>query len=249
MDFNLLSKSVNCQATTKPDYTPDECTSASTNLSVELEGVSGLGIGEIIRIAREKAGLTQVEAATRAGFTQKSWSKIEVGAIKKPRHIDRIESILGLPKGYLNDQTAKQFAQPVMARCPLLKWGQATNWPENKDELVKSEKIKPFAGKVILGENSFMLRVENNLMNDDARVSFREGSFLLVDPDVQYQSGDYVVALFKDTSELFFRRYIKEAGKEYLVAGSGDIKPIVINDNVTIKGVIILNTNILKGEI
>ncbi len=49
--------------------------------------------GERLKEARHKAGLTQTEAATRAGISQAYWARIELGVRCPFDHLEMLERV------------------------------------------------------------------------------------------------------------------------------------------------------------
>lgn len=245
MKNSIRPKSVKCQLPQVFVYTLPECNNQNKMDTQRLT----MDTGQLIKEARESVGLKQHQAAKLAGITQQSWSKIERGIIKRPQDLQLIESILGLPGGYLvaHEPNALKLPQSLMARCPLLDWKTAAIWPDKKGGTEGGAEIKSFSSKIIIGADSYILKVEDGSMtSNSSQFSFREGSYLLVDPDKEYASGDFVVAKIKDSSKAFCRRYAKEGTMEYLFANISGIDPIKINSDIYILGVVILNFNILK---
>lgn len=199
-------------------------------------------LAERLRMAREAAGFSQEDLAKKVGIVQQSLHKIESGIIRNPRKLSLIESILGLPTGYLlfgDKQAIPSLPQPMIARCPVLDWETATKWPNDKNDILKSAEVNFLGQKKILSGNTYALKVVNDAMtHGNNKQSFNEGSFIIIDPDKKHISGNLVVAI--DNKELLFRRYVKDGNREYLHAyNNRDYEPIKIDDSVKICGVVV----------
>jgi transcriptional regulator with XRE-family HTH domain len=78
-------------------------------------------LGEMIRIAREKKGLTQVELAARAGVLQNSVCRYESGTTRTPREdsLVRLSDVLGISPSLLFEGT--RFGGVVLPGTALRK--------------------------------------------------------------------------------------------------------------------------------
>jgi transcriptional regulator with XRE-family HTH domain len=63
---------------------------------------TNLRLGELIRLAREDAGLTQPELAAEIGMSTRSIQEWENGRINATRHTHLIEDAIGKPRGWFN---------------------------------------------------------------------------------------------------------------------------------------------------
>lgn len=207
-------------------------------------------LADRLKAAREAAGYSQEELAKKVGIVQQSLQKIEAGIIQNPRKLPIIESILGLPTGYLlygdnAHEKASALPQPIVARCPILTWDKALEWPKNRLEILKDSEIKPLAQHIILGANCYALKIHNDSMTDKSRKqSFNEGSYIIIDPDIKHKSGNLVIATENET-ELLFRRYVKEAGREYLFAYNPNYEAVRIGEDIKICGVVVAHLDVL----
>jgi SOS-response transcriptional repressor LexA len=207
-----------------------------------------MNLAERFKKAREAAGYSQEELAEKVGVVQQTINKIETGVIRNPRKLTTFESVLGLPPGFLlhGEEAGSEISlpQPVMARCPILPWDKAANWPSNKSEITKG-KLESLAQKIILSANCYALKVNNDAMTDSSRKqSFNEGSYIIIDPDVDFKSGSLVIAA-ENSNETIFRRYVKEGSREYLFAYNGNYDPVKINESMKICGVVVAHLDIL----
>lgn len=239
MVATLPLKSVSCQPLKEFEHTLKR----GNNILI-------MNLAERFRKAREAAGFSQEQLAKEVGVVQQTINKIENGVIRNPRNLPLIESVLGLPSGYLMygeeaESKMPSLPQPLMARCPILDWEKAIDWPRNRDEAIKDRKIEALAQKIILGANCYALQINNNAMAERGyKKSFSEGSYIIIDPDVKYKSGSLVVAV-ENLQEMLFRRYVKEGSREYLFAYNSDYESIKVDETIKICGVVVAHLNIL----
>lgn len=121
-------------------------------------------------------------------------------------------------------ETTKQYGLERIAIVPVLTWVQA-------GALHSTEDLYPYAGAAeeylsvsVRGEHCFSLKVRGDSMLPD----FREGDMIVIDPDLQPRSGDYVVVVIDGTGEATFKRYMKKKDGEVLMPLNPDYTPIVL---------------------
>jgi SOS-response transcriptional repressor LexA len=220
------------------------------NTPKKRKDIFTMNLAERFKAAREAGGYSQEELAKKVGVAQQTINKIENGIIRNPRKLSLIESVLGLPVGYLmygEDAEAKMpsLPQPVVARCPVLPWEKAIEWPANRNEVLRDNKIEALAQKIILGSNCYALRVNNDAMKDSShKQSFSEDSYIIVDPDVKFKSGSLVIAV-ENSKGMLFRKYIKEGSREYLFAYNSKYEPVKLDETLKICGVVVAHLDVL----
>lgn len=178
------------------------------------------GFGERIRRARIKAGLTQLQLATKLGLTRPTITQWETGATTP--HAGKLEELakaLGLPRleifgGSEIDQNVRDG--PGVARyVPEISWIQAGAWTEVSDVQVDLHEVTHWPCPVPCSEHTFCLRVQGDSMAPD----FPRGILIYVDPEVQPESGRKVVAVCEETGAATFKQFLEnEDGKKYLKA-------------------------------
>lgn len=118
---------------------------------------------------------------------------------------------------------------------PVLSWVQA-------GALRSAEDLYPYAGAAeeylpvpVRGEHCFSLKVRGESMLPD----FREGDMIVIDPDLQPHSGDFVVVVIDGTGEATFKRYMKKKDGEVLMPLNPDYTPIVLKPEHRIVGKVV----------
>ena len=129
----------------------------------------------------------------------------------------------------------------VVTLCPLVSWTQACEKPviSKRSEQRIAENILPCPVRCSPG--SFVLRVKGASMEP----KFGNGDLIFVDPEVESESGKYVVVKLEDTDEATFKQLIIEGGRKYLKALNPDWpdRIIEIEEKARICGVVVF-----KGE-
>jgi SOS-response transcriptional repressor LexA len=180
---------------------------------------SKMTIGDRIREAREAAGYTQAQLADLINIKQQSIQQWESGDTKRPKKINEIASILGVSVDYLlnGEENIIDFPYAIAARCPLIGWADAKEWPENKSQLKQSDKLKFPTNNVVLKGDCYMLEIEDNSMVSYMEAKgFHKGKHIIISPTKKHENGNYVVAKKKNLSKLLFRQYINDGESEYL---------------------------------
>lgn len=79
------------------------------------------------------------------------------------------------------------------------------------------------------------------MYNPTGERSFKDGDIIFVDPTLDAQNKDFVIARLDNESEATFKQLIVEDGQKMLMAINPDWKPkfIQINGNASMLGVVI----------
>jgi SOS-response transcriptional repressor LexA len=230
MNHTLPLKSVPCQPLEAFEYTPKRRNHIPMTLA------------ERLKAAREAAGYSQEALAKKIGIVQQSLQKIEAGIIRNPRNLPLIESVLGLPAGYLmyGEEKTAELPKPIIARCPILAWDQAAHWPDNKNEVLNNNPTR-LAKNLTLSENCYALQIKDDSMINYLKAEgFHEGRYIIVDPAKEPKENSYVVAQKKDHNDLLFRKFINDAGRLKLSPlNNMNFEKITINEDIQIKGVVV----------
>lgn len=126
-----------------------------------------------------------------------------------------IESDAGLPDGWLDTLTDEQntSAGPALrGKVPLISSVQAGMYEEHVDNFHPGDGgVELIATSVPVHRHTFALRVEGDSMEPE----FREGMILIVEPELDPQPGDYVIARNGD-NETTFKQLVRDAGEWFL---------------------------------
>ena len=124
----------------------------------------------------------------------------------------------GTPIGPIESGSNVELAlQPTRSFAyPEISWVQAGAATE-AIQLSNVAACPRHTSDVWAGENGFWLRVVGNSMTSPAGGdSFPENFLILVAPDTEPRSGQYVVARMIDTNEATFKQLVNDAGELYL---------------------------------
>lgn len=167
-------------------------------------------IGRNVKKIRKQLGLNQLDLALKLRVSDSYISRIESGAISSPGPdvIIKIADALNVSIGELfGEETQKAPTRLI----PMLDMVQAGEWTEINDhpypgiadEYVETDLTAP---------RLFALRVRGASMEP----IFHEGETLIINPDLQPEVGNYVVAKLDDEAEATFKQ-LKRVGTVYFL--------------------------------
>lgn len=217
-------------------------------------------IGERIKAARVKAGMTQPDLARACGWgSQGRVSNYERG-LREPKSSDvtLLARALGVTESYL--WTGDQFSQKehlsnpgrninvvpaanTVGACPEISWVQAGAWSEVCHVERDPEAITWHPRPTGASETTFVLRVVGESMMPE----YMPGTLIYVDPERSAENGKDVVAVLTETGEATFKRFIEEPGHgRMLKALNPDWHEpyIKINGNCRVVGVVVADMRI-----
>lgn len=126
-------------------------------------------------------------------------------------------------------------APEITHRIPVISWVQAGDWTEIVDVYQPGEETEWVAVSRKVGQRAFGLRISGTSMEP----LFLEGDIIVVDPDVEAESGKLVVARLNHDNEATFKKLVRDGGRTYLEPLNKRYQPIDITDrDVTICGVV-----------
>ncbi|EPR9084299.1 LexA family protein [Cronobacter dublinensis] len=162
-----------------------------------------MSLADRVKEKRLALGLSQTEAAERAGIRQQSWASIEDGKTLKPRNIVGIATALRCdPAWLMNGGAFMPMAEVNTRKIPLISYVQA-------GALATKSPIEAFDGTyeyvmtdMDLSQFSFALKIRGDSMEPD----FKDGDVVIIDPEVEPTPGEFVVAK-NGEEEATFKKY------------------------------------------
>ncbi len=162
-----------------------------------------MSLADRVKQKRIELGLTQTEAAEKAGIRQQSWQSIEDGKTLKPRNIVGIGKALNCDPSWLMNGGAFMSTSEVNSRrVPLISYVQAGALAEKKPIEAFDGDFEYILTDLDLSEFSFALRIEGDSMEPD----FKAGDVIIVDPELEPAPGEFVVAK-NGGQEATFKKY------------------------------------------
>jgi transcriptional regulator with XRE-family HTH domain len=203
-----------------------------------------MNLGIRIKTLRKAKGWSQLELSKRTNISRPRIAQIETN----PSTEVKSETMRSLAKAF--DLTVEQLSsislfdqgvkdneltiRPITNKLPILIWDDIQKHLKGKDMQDKQWVGSPSN----LSNNAFAMAVENTAMVSNIEVSFNIGSIIFIEPDINYKSGDKVVALCKTTNTGVFRTFIDEANQKMLIPSNSQYQTLNADDYLII-GVVV----------
>jgi len=125
---------------------------------------------------------------------------------------ERLENTYSMGRGYLDSPANENFspAPDVRDYVPLISMVQAGNFCEAIDNLHVGDSFEQIPTSYPKKRHTFALEVSGESMLP----RFPPGMRLIVEPEMDYQSGDFVIA--KNGGDATFKQIVKDGGVWYL---------------------------------
>lgn len=194
-----------------------------------------MNLADRVKKRRLELGLSQEEAATRAGMKQQSWGSIEKGDTKKPRNIVSIAAVLDCDPSWLMTGTnIIPLGEVNTRKIPLISYAQVSEIAEGTYALDLEGKFEYILSDVDCSANSFALRIVGDSMNPE----FVEGDIIIIDPEVKPSPGEFVIAKH-GSDEATFKKYRPSSPEvsglvEFDLVPLNDDYPTISNKNLPI---------------
>lgn len=187
-------------------------------------------IGDRIFSEMNAKGWSEGELARQAGVTQPTVHRIITGESKSPKreNVERIAKALRVSSKWLWDGGPRPDLVGVFDanvepaggptrfyEYPEISWVQAGAAREVLElSNVAASEMHP--SDAWAGPNGFWLKVRGPSMTSPNGMSFSEGMVILVAPESDVESGQYVVAKMVETNETTFKQFVWDSGRAYL---------------------------------
>lgn len=174
-------------------------------------------IHAFIRAGRRRLGLSEQQFADAVGVSRgavQQWEKLE-GTAPRRANQPRVARVLGVSVAELL-LAGSNVSDPLNIRqqVSLISEVQAGNYTVI-DNFKPKGAFEAVPVTVPVMRHTFALRVHGDSMVSDTGDSFPEGSILVIEPELDPEPGDYVIAL-NTVDETTFKRLVKEGGDLYL---------------------------------
>lgn len=176
-----------------------------------------MSIHRLIRERRKALGLSQEKLADLCGVSRSAvqyWER-EDGTGTAPSRTQQptVAAVLGLSVAQLMGGSENIQAGPeVRGAVPLISAVQAGNYKMHVDNFHPDDGGEErIATTVPVKRHTFALRVSGDSMEPE----FKEGAVLIVEPEMEAQPGDFIIAKNGD-EETTFKQLIRDGGDWYL---------------------------------
>lgn len=195
---------------------------------------SDMTFGERLKQCRKDSGLSQAAVAKRVGMSQANLSDLENGKFPSSSYTPRLAKLYGVNALWLADGIGPIQASaairdgdkasltqaelsnvrpgpPIRGKVPLISWVQAGIATEAVDLLQPGEGMDWIDTTCPIGRYTYALQIEG----DSMAPFFPPGTVIVVEPDLEARSGDYVIAK-NGNEEVTFKQLVKDGGQYYL---------------------------------
>ncbi|GLO62977.1 repressor [Vibrio sp. MACH09] len=129
----------------------------------------------------------------------------------------------------------------IKNKYPVISAVTAGTWAEAVEPYQRHEIDEYLLTTEKASDNAFWLKVVGDSMSTLSGISFPDGMYILIDPEVEAINQSYVVAKLKSVNEATFKQLVIDVGQKFLKPLNPDpmYKPIPINGDCKIVGVVI----------
>lgn len=176
-----------------------------------------MSIHRLIREGRLRLGLSAQEFAQTVGVSRgavQQWER-RGGTAPNRTHLPRVAALLGLSVAQL--VAGGSYVGPgfdVRAEVPLVSDAEAVNFTAI-DNFKPSTAAETVPVTVPIKRHTYAWRVQGDSMVGESFDSFPPGSLLIVEPEMDAQPGDYVLAHL-GAGDITFKQLIRDGGDLYL---------------------------------
>jgi len=188
-----------------------------TNKFVKLGGMNSYA--DRLNHAMNLIPISQVELARNVGIKQQSIQYLCSGKAAGSKHTAKIAQILGVRPQWLatgegpmqeGEESNVSPGPLIQGKVPLISWVRAGEWQEVIDPRIPGDAEDWIETTVQVRTHTFALRVQGDSMEPD----FPEGMLIVVEPELDPQSGDFVVV--RNGNDATFKQLIKDGADWYL---------------------------------
>ncbi|RZL55530.1 MAG: helix-turn-helix domain-containing protein [Variovorax sp.] len=171
---------------------------------------------QYIRAGRKRLHMSEQQFATAVGVSRgavQQWERPD-GTAPRRSNWQRVADVLGVPVAELLLGLRTDPTPDVRAEVPLVSEVEAGNYTVI-DNFSGTGHFDTVPTRVDVKRHTYALRVHGDSMVSESGDSFPQGAILIVEPEMNPQPGDYVIALNTD-NETTFKQLIKDNGDLYL---------------------------------
>lgn len=205
-----------------------------------------------------KGGGRQLELAKIFGVSQKGARKwLEGEGLPKTSRINEIAAHFGVNsewllsgRGDMREQEGNYGAREnrhsygagsgalLCTKVPVISEVKAGRWHEAIDNHHPGDAEEWIETSAKVSKSAFALRVSgDSMVNPYGSPSIPDGSYVIVDPEIEATSGKIVVAKLHDRNEAVLKKLVIDGPNRYLKALNPEYKSIQIDETCVIVGV------------
>ena len=203
-----------------------------------------MDLGKRVKALRKAKGWSQEELAAKTSMSRGRIGQLETNPLAevKGANLVSLAAALGFSTEKLLSKEellliAGVKTKPLTRKIPILSWASLISISKGEKLMLESDRWIGCPDDI--GENSFALEVENDLMTSNSGRSYPIGSFVFVDQDKPVKSGDRVIAVYLKTMDSVFREYVIEGSVSYLKPLNTQYQTKECDEHTQIIGVVV----------
>lgn len=212
----------------------------------DIDEIRRKNIIKAIKIAGSAAKLSDKTGISPSAISQMKSEKHSRNIGSKTAR--EIENAIGKGRGWMdhNHEIAMssnvshnnlEVGPDIKGKEPLISWVQAGVWQEVIDNYHPGDGEDWISTTANVSSQAFALRIKGDSMtNPHGAPSLPEGSLVIVDPNVQCENGNIVIARLEDSMEATIKKLVIDGGQRYLKPLNPAYPTIPINGNCHIIG-------------
>ncbi len=180
--------------------------------------------------------MTQAQLAKAAGVSTSAIGNLESGLREKPRELIALAKALRASANWLETAEGEwtfdsnvEAGPEVRGLVPVISWIRAGSWDEASNPLLPGDAERWLGCPLPHSKGTYALRVKGDSMTapyPNTR-SYPEGCLIFVDPEKRSpMNGDRIVAILDGESEVTFKIYKNEDGRQWLQPINPSHEPI-----------------------
>lgn len=189
-----------------------------------------------VKLARELKKMSQIQLSKAVGISQGTLSDLERGKNRSSLELTKIADVLGVSPIWLSEGRGDMYN-----KAKALKLVDTERLVSNKITLLKPSEIVGY----LLNQEDFENSIDSfisaegfalEVADDKMQPEFNPGDIIIVDTELQYQTGDYVIILDKQSIKFV---QIVEDGADWLLKPINERYPITtLQTNQRLIGVV-----------
>lgn len=122
--------------------------------------------------------------------------------------------------GHRIEEENRHYINPADSHAlnvPLISWAQAGQWPELIEHFQFKDAKEWISTTANVSTSAFALEVKgDSMLNPNGPPSIPEGSVIIVDPVLEYENGDIIVAKLPGSAEPILKKLVLDGPNQYL---------------------------------
>jgi len=202
-----------------------------------------MDLGKKVKAMRKAEGWSQLDLSKRTLLSRGRIAQLETNPVAEVKG----DSLVSLAKAFgitteqlISNRDPNKMVglqlQPITRKAPIMSWDAL---PQILTGSLILESDEWIGCPHDLNDNSFALKVQNDVMTSNTGRSYANGSLIFVDTEKEAKSGDRVIAIDIPSLTSVFRELVLDGGVGYLKPLNSAYPTTEMTDATKIIGVIV----------